>query len=190
MSYKSLVAAGWITMISAFIALPLVYLTLRLEGGTDLTTRTIQALLQLFGTVLFVVIARYMKKLLNTQFNFHDTDRHIDLMIMANVVTAVLVSAWLCLPPLKETLGVAAMVIMVFLGVVQIQFGYRLLRMRENLAGMLKPFCYANMLTGVCVASVVLTIVGVAVSAISDLMLGTIFLNVAKTVREATEKDG
>lgn len=185
MSYKTLVAAGWITMIGAFIALPLTYLMFKLEGRGDLTAQTIQTLIQLFGTVLFVVITRYMKTLLNLQFAFHDTDRYIDLMIMANVVAGVLVLAGLFFSPLKETLGIAALVIMVFQGIVQIQFGYGLLKLQENIGGMLKPFCYANMLTGLCVASVVLIIVGVVVSAIADLMLGTIFLNMAKQVREA-----
>lgn len=183
MSYKSLVAAGWIAIVSAFIALPLVYLTFKLDGRADLTALIIQALLQVFGTVLFVVITRYMKKLLNVQFAFHDTDRYIDLMIMANVAAGVLVLAGLLFSPLKETLGIAAMVILVFLGIVQIQFGYRLLKLQNNLGGMLKPFCYVNMLTGICVASVVLIFVGVVVSAIADLMIGTIFLNAAKMVR-------
>ncbi|MGB9080077.1 MAG: hypothetical protein WCD00_02180 [Desulfuromonadaceae bacterium] len=185
MSYKTLVAAGWITMIGAFIALPLTYLMFKLEGRANLTAQTIQTLIQVFGTVLFVVITRYMKTLLNLQFAFHDTDRYIDLMIMANVVAGVLVLAGLFFSPLKETLGIAALVIMVFQGIVQIQFGYGLLKLQENIGGMLKPFCYANMLTGLCVASVVLIIVGVVVSAIADLMLGTIFLNIAKQVRYA-----
>ena len=183
MSYKSLVAAGWIAMLSAFIALPLVYFTFKLESSADLTSLTIQALLQVFGAVLFVVITRYMKKLLNVQFAFHDTNKQIDLMIMANVVAAVLVLVGLFSPPLKETLSIAAMVVVVFQGIIQIQFGYKLLKLENNLGGMLKPFCYANMLTGICVASVVLIIVGVVVSAISDLMLGTIFFNVAKMVK-------
>jgi hypothetical protein len=130
------------------------------------------------------VITRFLKKLLNEQYAFHDTDRQIDLMIMANVGAGVLVLVGLCFPPLKETLGIASMVVIVFLGIVQIQFGYRLLTLQNDLGGMLKPFCYSNMATGICIASVILIIVGVAVSAVSDLMLGTIFFNVAKFVRE------
>lgn len=187
MSYKSLVTAGSIAIFSAFIALPLVYLTFRLESEADLTALTLQTILQVFGIVLFVVITRYMKKLLNVQFAFHDADKQIDLMITANVVAGVLVLAGLLFSPLKETLGIAAMVVMVFLGLVQIQFGYRLLKMQNNLGGMLNPFCYVNILTGLCVASVVLIIVGVVVSAISDLMLGTIFFNSAKMLKSVEE---
>jgi len=172
-------------MFSAFIAIPAAYFTFKLEGGADSTTIMIQALLQLFGTLLFVVIARYTKKLLNERFAFHDTDRNIDLMIMANVVAAVMVLAGFVFPMMKETLGIAALVIIVFIGIVQIRFGYRLLKLPDDLAGMLKPFCYSNIATGICIASLFLLIVGVLVSAISDLMLGTIFFSLAKQAGEA-----
>jgi hypothetical protein len=41
------------------------------------------------------------------------------------------------------------------------------------------------MATGILIASVVLILVGVLVSAISDLMLGTIFFTIARQVKEA-----
>lgn len=184
MTYRSLTASGWVAMCSAFIAIPFSYLAFKLEGNTDVTSVALQASMQLFGTVLFVVITRFMKKLVNEQFTFHDTDRQIDLMIMSNVGACILVLAGLLFPTLKETLVIAAMVVMVMLGILQIQFGYRLLKLQNDLGGMLKPFCYSYMVTGICIASVVLIIVGVVTSAISDLMLGTIFFNVAKLVRE------
>lgn len=185
MSYRSLLIAGWITMFSAFIAIPAAYLTFKLEGRVDPPTVITQALLQVFGTLLFIVITRYLKKLLVTRFAFHDTDREIDLMIMANVAAGVIVLGGFAFPPLKETLGIAALVIIVFQGIVQVRFGYRLLKLPDNLSGMLRPFCYANMATGICIASVVLLIFGVVVSAISDLMLGTIFFSLAKQAGEA-----
>jgi hypothetical protein len=177
-------------MFSAFVAIPAAYFTFRLEGSTDSATMMLRALLQVSGTLLFVVIARYMKKLLNVRFAFHDTDRNIDLMIMANVAAGVLVLAGFVYPPLKETLGIAALVIIVFLGIVQIRFGYRLLKLPDDLAGMLKPFCYSNIATGICIASVFLLLVGVVVSAISDLMLGTIFFSLARQAGEAESDEG
>lgn len=185
MSPRTLATAGWIAMISAFIAIPFAYFTFKLEDKADAETIAIQFSMQLFGVLLFIVITRYLKKLLNVKFAFHETDRQISMLIMANVGAGFLVSLGLLFPPLKETLGSAAMVVMVFMGIIQIQFGYRLQKLPDNLGGMLKPFCYTNMVTGVCVASVVLIIVGVVVSAISDLMLGTIFFNIAKLARDS-----
>jgi hypothetical protein len=174
-------------MFSAFIAIPFSYLTFKLEGSTDVLTLALQASMQIFGTVLFIVLTKFMKKLLKEHFSFHDTDRQIDLMIMANIGAGVLILAGTFYSPMKEILGIAALVVMVFLGIVQIHFSYRLMKLQDDLGGMLKPFCYANMITGVFIASVVLLLVGVVTSAISDLMLGTIFFNIAKQIREPEE---
>ena len=171
-------------MFSAFIAIPFTYLTFKSDGVTGASATALQASMQLSGTVLFIVLTRFMKRLLNKQYSFHGTDRHIDLMIMANVGAGTLILTGLFYPPLKETLGIAAMVVMVFLGIVQIQFGFRLNRLQNDLGGVLKSFCYINVVTGVCIASVVLIPVGVVVSAVSDVMLGTIFFGEAKLVKK------
>lgn len=172
-------------MISAFIALPQAYLVLKLGASEDSTAIIVQISIQLFGIILFSVITLCLKKLLNTRFSFHATDRQIELMIMANVTAGILVLIGTTLVQYRETLGIAAMVILVFQGIVQLQFGFRLLKLSDDLAGMLRPFCYANMATGICIASLVLMLVGVVVSAISDLMLATIFFNMAKLARDA-----
>lgn len=170
-------------MASAFLTLPLVYLSYLLEGMIDSYAAVIQTIIQISGTVLFVAIVLYLKRLLNSHFNFHNTDRNIALMIIASIVTGVLSSAALCYPPLKEPIGTVVIVILVALGIVQVQFGFKLLKLPNDLGGMLKPFCYANMATGILLASVVLIPLSILASAISDLMLGTIFFNMSKLAR-------
>jgi len=185
LNQKTLTFAGWLTMASAFASIPMMFLAFKLEGQTDPTGTHILATMQIAGTLLFVAITIFLKRFLNRIFSFHDTDKNIDLMIMANVVAGIFVVAGMYIAQLKETAGVAALVIMVFQGIVQLQFGNRLLKLQNNLGGLLKPFCYFNMLTGVCVASIVLILVGVVASAISDLMLATIFFNASKQLKEA-----
>jgi hypothetical protein len=104
----------------------------------------------------------------NRIFTFHDTDININLMIMANIVAGVFVAGGMYISQVKETAGIAALVLMVFQGIVQIQFGYKLLKLQNNLGGLLKPFCYLNMVSGIFVASIVLHLVGVVVSAIME----------------------
>ena len=167
-------------MISAFASIPMAYLAFKLESNVDSTGTLILAAMQVAGTILFVAITLFLKRLLNRIFNFQETDKNIDLMIMANVVAALFVITGMYVSQIKETAGIVALVIMVFQGIVQIQFGYKLLKLQNSLSGLHKPFCYLNMATGVCIASIVLILVGVFASAISDLMLATIFFNVAK----------
>jgi len=181
LTHRSMIVAGWLAMASAFITLPLAYVSFLLEGKTDPTSSLMLSIMQVFGTLLFIAIILYLKRLLNSLFQFHDTNGLMALMIVANSVAGFFVVLSLTFPQLKETMGVVATVLVIFQGVIQVQFGYRLLRLEDNLGGLLKPFCYSNMATGICIASVVLIFFGVVVSAIADLMLGTIFFQIAKT---------
>lgn len=172
-------------MVSAFISLPAAFLALRLEGRSAPAALVIMGSLHLFGTLLFAAIAGLTKRLLNRQFAFHATDRQIDLMILANIAVGLLAVTGVAFPPLKETVSQGALAALIFQGVMQILFGYKLQQLPDSVGGMLKPYCYLNIATGVCIASVVLIIIGVVSSAISDLMLGTIFFNIAQRKREA-----
>ena len=183
LTYRALTIAGWLTMISAFASVPMAYLAFKLEGQIDPTTTLILATMQTAGTLLFVAITVLLKRFLNRIFSFHDTDKSIELMIMANVVAGVFVVGGMYIPQIKEPVNTAALVLMVFQGIVQMQFGVKLLKLQHGLGGLLKPFCYLNMATGVCIASIVLIIVGVVASAVSDLMLATIFFNVSNLLK-------
>ncbi len=181
---RTLKIAGWLCMISAFFALPLVYLSFRLEGLLDYKSTTLQVIIQMYGTFIFVAVTLYLKRLLNTIYNFRNTDRNIDLMIITGILTGILSVAALFFTSFKEAVGSAVIVIFVLQGIVQFQLGYKLLKLPGDLNGILKPFCYANMLTGLCLASIVLIPLGILASAISDLMLGTIFLNMARSFND------
>ena len=170
-------------MLSAFLTLPLVYLSYKLDSRVDLITTVVQTVIALFGAILFTLIVLYLKKFINSFFKFHTIDRYLDLMIAANIIVAVLTLVALYVTQLKESSGYAVLAIIVAQGIVQIQFGYKLLKLPNDLGGMLKPFCYANIVTGLLMATVLLIPLGIVVSAVSDLMLGTIFLNMGKLVK-------
>lgn len=183
MTVRTLKLAGLLAMASAFLTLPIVYLSYILDHRVDVNAMAIQTVIQICGAILFVAIALNLKKLLNSFFKFHDTDRNIDLMITASIITGLLSIGALYLAPLKESLGLVVIIILIAQGIVQVQFGYRLLKLPNDLGGMLKPYCYANMATGIFLASVVFIPVGILISAISDLMLGTIFFNMLKLTK-------
>jgi len=170
-------------MVSAFLTLPLAYLSFRLESRVDLYADEIQTFIQASGTLLFIAIILSLKRFLNTLFTFHDTDKNIGLMVLGSMVTGVLAISLYSFPTLKESLGSALIVILVLLGIVQAQFGYKLRKLPNDLGGMLKPFCYANIATGILLASIVLIPLSIPVSALSDLMLATIFFNRSKLIK-------
>jgi hypothetical protein len=110
-------------------------------------------------------------------------------MILAEVTTGIFSMLALYVTPLKESAGYAVLVILALQGIVQVQLGYKLLKLKNNLDGLLKPFCYANMATGILFTTIFLIPLGVVVSAISDLMLGTLFLNMSKVVKNLDKKN-
>lgn len=176
-------------MASAFLTIPLEYVSSRLEVRTDLDAIMLQTIIQIFGTILFLAIMIYIKRFLNSIFNFHTADRNIDLMIITGIVAGVLSVASLYVTPLKESIGYAGIGILIAQGIVQVQFGYKLLKLPFDLGGMLKPFCFANIATGILLASIVLIPFGIVVSALSDLMLGTIFFKISACVRDVEMKN-
>jgi len=188
LTHRTLTIAGWLTMMSAFASIPMAYLAFTLEGRSDAGSTFVLSVMQGAGTALFVVITLFLKRFLNRLFMFHDSDKSIVLMILANVVAGFLIVGGMYISSTKEIAGIAALVLMVFQGIVQIRFGYTLLKLGNDLGGLLKPFSYLNIATGICVASIVLILAGVVVSAIADLMLATLFFNASKQLKEAGQK--
>ena len=183
MNSRLLKIAGWLAMVSAFLTLPLVYVSYKLDNKVDLTATVIQTIITISGAVIFTIIVLYLKKFINSFFKFHSTDRNLELLIVANIVVAVLTLVAIYFTQWKESIEYAVLAVIVAQGIVQFQFGYKLLKLPNDLGGMLKPFCYANMATGILMVSIGLIPLGILASAISDLMLGTIFLNMGKLVR-------
>lgn len=167
-------------MASAFLALPLAYLSFSLEGRTNSYTDEMQTFIQASGTLIFLTVFLYLKKFLNSRFMFHSTDTTIALVVMANMVTGAVVLGIYSFPDLKESLASLLIIIQVVQGIVLIRFGFNLLKLPDNLGGMLNPFCYANIAAGILAATVILIPLSMLASAISALMLGTIFFNMAR----------
>ena len=187
MTRRTFTRCAWLMMLSAFTTVPVEYLTYTLHGRVDPVTAILQGGIQLAETLLYAAITLILKRFLNRVFTFHETDRSIEVMVTANVVAGVLVLGGICFPGIRETVNLIALALMVGQGVVQLLFGYKLLRLSHDLGGLLKPFCYLNMATGVCVASIVLTPAGVVLSAVSDLMLATIYFNMAKELKDVAQ---
>ena len=169
-------------MSSAFLTLPVVYVSYKLDKMADFVSTVIQTVIAIAGVILFTLIVLYLKRFINGFFQFHNTDRNLEIMMGANIVVTVLTLVAIFYSQLKESIEYVVLAVIVTQGIIQIQFGYKLLKLPNDLGGMLKPFCYANMATGILMASVILIPVGIVVSAVSDLMLGTIFFNMGKLV--------
>lgn len=185
---RMLTTAGWLAMASAFFTLPMVYFSFQLSSSTDVGSITILTMIEVAGTIMLIGILWYLKLFLNGLFEFGDTNKNINLLISLGIITGMLSVAAHYVLPLKETIENIALVILIFQGGVQVHFGYKLMKLPSDLGGLLKPFCYINIVTGVLMASVVMIPLAIFVSAVSDVMLGTIFFNMSKLLKNNESK--
>lgn len=180
MTPKQLKIAGAFAMASAFLTLPMTYYAFVLEGRSDPAADQILIFMQTAGTLIFVTITLAFKRLLNLCCNSHDHDNNLVMLVVAGTASGICAIGMFLFPAVKEPLSTVVMATLVLQGLVQVRFALALRHLADDLGGLLKPFCYANLATGILLASVILIPLSIPASALSDLMLGTIFFNTAK----------
>lgn len=176
----TLKAAGMLAMSSAMLTLPMFFLSIQLEGRHDDTARAILLSLQGVGSFIFVALAVVLRNFLNRNCAFNKANAIILGMIILNCVYAAASSATLFVPQGEERLDSILAALIILLGIAQAGLGLRLFALENDLGGMKRTYCWLNIITGVCLASLMLIVVGVIASAVADVMLGTIFLQEAR----------
>lgn len=179
MTRRHLITAGWLAMASAVLTIPWFILTVMLADRGGEGTRGGQGTLLVVGTFLLVYLLATVRRLLHERHGFRAADAAITLLIAINLVAAAVSLCALAVPQLESVLGIPGVILVAASGLAQIAFGGRFLRLPDDLGGLRKPYGYLNIVTGVCVATVVLLPFGMVASAVADVMLGTIFFQAA-----------
>jgi len=171
--------AGWLSITNAILTIPLFAVSVFLVSQPGSAAKLLAMVLAGISFILFIFIFLSLKGLLNTRFGFHDTDTLINVLIWVNAVSLA-VPFMEFLPASDELAAVVPLVLSALSGIVAIAFAIKLLKLPDNLQGMLKPFVYASIATGLCFATIVLIPIGLLASMIADMILGVIFLRVAE----------
>jgi hypothetical protein len=151
-----------------------------LETVKGIGPRLSQAILTVVGLGLFLYVIYSFRRLLNGRFKFHEVDTYVSLMIWGNVVLAVLSLLSLGTAKLESFMEILTVAALIVFGILSIMFGTRLLRFSGNLYGLLKPFCYVTIGSGICLVTVFLLPVAITAGAIADVILGVIFFRAAE----------
>ncbi len=146
-----------------------------------------QAILMVVGLGLFLYVISSLKKLLNFRFQFHDIDGYISWLIWGNVVLAALSLLPLGSRGFEWAMGTLSIIAYIIFGILAILFARRLLRLAGGLYGLLKPFCYTTMASGICFISVFLLPAGILAGAVADAILGVIFFRAAEQTTSMEE---
>ena len=170
-----LTLAGWLSITNAIFAIPSIAMSWFLDTIGGAGAKLSQAILTLVSLGLFLYVIISLRKLLNYRFQFHDVDIYISLLIWGNVVLAIFGLLSLGSRGFEWLMNILSIVSFIVFGILAIMFATRLLRLPGNLYGLLKPFCYITIVSGVCFITVFLSPVGIIAGAVTDVILGIIF---------------
>ena len=172
--------AGWLSITNAIFAIPSIAMSWFLDTIGGAGAKLSQAILTLVSLGLFLYVIIALRKLLNSRFQFHDVDIYISLLIWGNVVLAILSLLSLGSRRLDWAMGILSIIAFIVFGILSIMFATRLMRLSNNLYGLLKPFSYTNIVSGICFITVFLSPVGIIAGAVADVILGVIFFRAAE----------
>lgn len=175
--------AGTLAMINALLTIPWLIMTFFLGIKEGMWFKIAEITMQLSSTCIFVFTSLTLKRLVNLVHAFHGVDRYILLLIKGNVVLMAVSCIGAIIPAVASAAGIIAVILVVPPGVIQLLFGIKLLQLPADLDGLLRPYCYLNMITGFSLAAIILLPLGILTGAIADIMLGTIFFQAAGSGR-------
>jgi hypothetical protein len=181
---RRLKLAGYFAMGSALLTLPWFMYTLFVASRTDPAIKASEASMQVGSLALLIYLLLTFRQLLHQQHSFHHADKTISLIIQANIVQTMAALLPLAFPELAGGAGIFAVIMLVVDGILHIMFGIWLLQLPDSLGGMHRPYCYLNMVSGFAFATIMLLPLGVLLSTIADIMLGTIFMQAGRPRRE------
>jgi len=187
MTKERLNLAGWLSITSALFAIPSIVMSWFLESMEGSGAKVSQAILTAVDLGLFLYVISSLRKLLNSRFRFHDVDIYISLLIWGNVILCILSILSLKSVRLEFVFRYLSMIALIIFGILSIMFATRLLRLSDNLYGLLKAFCYTQIVCGICFITVLLFPVGVIAGAIADVILGVIFFRAAEQTPSSLE---
>jgi hypothetical protein len=175
-----LTLAGWFSIANALFTIPSIAMSWFLDTVGGAGAKLSQAILTLVSLGLFLYVIISLRKLLNYRFQFHEADIYISLLIWGNVLLAAFSLLALGSQGFEWFMNILSIVSFIIFGILAIMFATRLLRLPGNLYGLLKAFCYAQIVSGICFITVFLSPVGIIVGAVADVILGVIFFRAAE----------
>ena len=189
LSREKLKLAGWLSVFYIILLFPSVGISFMSEFDPenemyDITSKVFALLVSIVWIYLFVIF----KLFLNYRFEFYNVNRYINILI---ILTIIMFGVSLFLPQGSEEFNSIMIVYFSFLvlyGIVTIIFGKKLLSIPVYYKHM-KFFAWINIISGVCLASVVLLVFAIPLGFVSGLIMALIFFTAANELKETAVRE-
>jgi len=187
MESKQYTCAGWLAIANAVILIPTIGLAIFLNyiAGSVSLVNLFQMLLSILFCVLGVYILIRFRKLLNVHYQFYEADNMILTLIWINIIFTVSGFLKYIFPEAaiaKLITDILGMALFYLMGIINIIFGVRILKLKDNLFGLRNPFAYMTIGSGVGIVSLVLMPFGLLAAVAAYIIQGIIFLRAAEDV--------
>ena len=188
MTQDRLKLAGWLSILNAVITIPSAVMGF-IMGFKNIAPNFVVIVLSVLSILIFIYILLTFKGLLNSYFNFYNVDTIIAMFIWANVFLtgANIVPSFL--PEYKVKIGIFTLMVGLLCGILNIMLGVKLLKLKEDLFGLLKPFSYFTIATGILYLTIVLLPLCMIAEVISSILLAIIFFRATKCTNKSSEEN-
>jgi len=182
MNAYSLIIAGWVSVFTAVLSIPLMVVSLLLavwpeNEALEATTKGLSLVLTALG--IYILLA--LRKLLHAH-RFHAADLVIALLVGGFVVTEVLEIPGALVAPRAfiDTMLIAFAVVLAVLSAV---LGFKVLPAATLVRGPMAAYAYLAIATGVCFATIVLIPIGLLTSLAETVCLAMVFFRESEVQR-------
>lgn len=171
--------AGKLSIASAILDVPMDILRVIAEIIHVTNLAIVAAFLSVVYLIMLVFIFITFRNLLVTRLKFDKVTRYLTIVIWLNIVDIPLV-----LPDLfinsSFFFSLLTLPIALVVSLFGILLGVKLLKLKNNLYGFLRPYSYLLIIEGICGLTIILAPITPILGVASDIILGIILLKSAK----------
>lgn len=191
MSLTNLRLVGYCALLNALITLPVFFYLAFLEVNKRAASSGLQlVMISVVCTAISVFLMTSLRKYIFMKTGV-DSIKYPIIYLIYGYFLVFALNVFTTFFPLDEKVTIILTILSVFaLGALQAYLGVCLFRLEDNLNGFRKAYSILLGVTGILSASVVLFPISLFSSAVSDIMLGTIFLQAAKEIVAASQSQG
>jgi hypothetical protein len=175
--------AGWLSILQAVavllqaaVFLPMANFlfgrVMSLSGDEILKLRTG---FDVVGSLAGIYVLYMFRRLLNERLNFHKADLPIYGLIFCYAAAAIIGVTDIVMNTPYNAI-IAQWIISMLSNLIGIVYAIRLIKLDDNLNGLLKPYVYLTIAGGVCGATIVLSQIGSLIYMVSLILLGIIMI--------------
>jgi len=165
-------------LLDALLCIPLTAISSQFElmPEKNLNIKLLETGLSALGILLTVYVLFVLKQYLKKRLHFMEINNLILLSISIQVIVAII--GWFAtfFPENQVFTNFLVLTAMVVTGIMYTIAGVKLLKLPNNLYGLLKPFCYLYIVMGLGMASVFLFPIALLASMLGDILLAIILL--------------